>query len=192
MLRQVPYSEVGMNPVPLALAIGLVFATSAASVGSAASLDRDTIPPALAPVGAVHENLRASFDVLLRRATGSTATRVERLALVAFLRNTLIPHAQNEELVLYPALDSVLGTRGYATATMVLDHRAIANRTIELVSLLDQDPTVFQRKAVAVAALIDQHFANEEEFVLPNLARRMTDRALHALLQRMDAPLQED
>ncbi len=181
-----------MNRVPLAMAIGLVFATSAASVGSAAGLDRDTIPPALAPVGAVHENLRASFDVLLHRATGSTATRVERLALVAFLRNTLIPHAQNEELVLYPALDSVLGTRGYATATMVLDHRAIANRTIELVSLLDKDPAVFQQKAVAVAALIDQHFANEEAFVLPNLARRMTDRALRALLQRMDAPHQED
>jgi hemerythrin-like domain-containing protein len=141
----------------------------------------------LAPLGAEHENLRASFDMLLRRATASAATRAERLALVAFLRNSLIPHAQNEELVLYPALDSVLGTRGYATATMVLDHRAIANRTLELVSLLDKDPAVFQQKAVAVAALVDQHFANEEEFVLPNLARRMTDRALRALLQRMDA-----
>jgi hemerythrin-like domain-containing protein len=147
---------------------------------------RDTIPPALAPLGAEHDNLRASFDVILRRATAPAATRTERLALVTFLRNTLLPHAQDEELVLYPALENVLGTRGHATATMILDHRAIASRTLELVSLVDTDPTVFQRKAVAVAALIEHHFANEEQFVLPNLARRMSDRELRALLQRME------
>ena len=168
---------------------GVVLLTCASSTTAIAAVGaRDTIPPALAPLGAEHDNLRASFGVILRRATAPAATRTERLALVTFLRNTLIPHAQSEERVLYPALDSLLGTRGYATATMVLDHRAIANRTVELVSLVDADPTVFQQKAVAVAALVDHHFANEEEFVLPTLARKMTDRALRALLQRMNAP----
>jgi iron-sulfur cluster repair protein YtfE (RIC family) len=168
--------------------VGVALLTCASSTTALAAVgDRDTIPPALAPLGTEHSELRASFDFLLRRATAASATRTERLALVAFLRNTLIPHAQNEELVLYPALDSVLGTRGYATATMVLDHRAIASRTLELVSLLDQDPAGFQQKAVAVGALVEHHFANEEEFVLPNLARKMNDGALRQLLRRMNA-----
>jgi iron-sulfur cluster repair protein YtfE (RIC family) len=181
-----------MNRSLIPAVFGVALLTCASSTANAAVGDRDTIPPALAPIGTEHANLRASFDIRLRRATAPAATRAERLALVTFLRNTLIPHAQSEELVLYPALDSVLGTRGYATAIMVLDHRAIATRTLELVSLVDTDPAVFQDKAGAVAALIEHHFANEEEFVLPNLARRMGDRALRALLQRMDAPLQED
>jgi len=182
-----------MNRSLISAIAGVALWTCASSTTALAAVgDGDTIPSALAPIGIEHSELRASFDFLLRRATAASATRTERLALVAFLRNSLIPHAQNEELVLYPALDSVLGTRGYATATMVLDHRAIANRTLELVSLLDQDPTEFQQKAVAVGALVEHHFVTEEEFVLPILARKMPDRALRALLQRMDAPLQED
>jgi len=177
-----------MNRSLIRAVVGVAVLTCASSATALVAVgDRDTIPPVLAPIGTEHSALRASFDLFLRRATDPSATRTERLALVTFLRNTLLPHAQNEELVLYPALDSVLGTRGYATATMVLDHRAIANRTLELVSLLDQDPAGFQQKAVAVAALVEHHFGIEEEFVLPNLARRMTDRALRELLRRMNA-----
>jgi hypothetical protein len=178
-----------MNRSLIAVVVGVAVLTCASSATALAEVrDRDTIPAVLAPIGTEHSKLRANFELFLRRATATSATRTERLALVTFLRNTLIPHAQTEELVLYPALDSVLGTRGYATATMVLDHRAIANRTLELVSLLDQDPTGFQQKAVAVAALVEHHFAIEEDFVLPNLARVMSDRALRALLQRMETP----
>jgi len=176
-----------MNRSLIPAVVGVALLTCASSTTALAAVeDRDTIPAALAPIGTEHANLRASFDLLMGRATAPAATRAERLALVTFLRNTLLPHAQNEELVLYPALENVLGTRGHATATMILDHRAIASRTLELVSLVDTDPTVFQRKAVAVAVLIEHHFANEEQFVLPNLARRMSDRELRALLQRME------
>lgn len=146
---------------------------------------RDSIPPALSPFGTEHAMLRGDFDAVLRRAVAPAAARVEREQLVAFLRTALIPHAQLEERVLYPALENVLGTRGYATATMVLDHRAIARLTVELAALAD--PEAFQRKALAVAALVENHFANEEDFVLPNLARKMSDRDLRALLARMDA-----
>lgn len=148
---------------------------------------RDSIPPALSPFGTEHAMLRGDFDAVLRRAVAPAAARAEREQLVAFLRTALIPHAQVEERVLYPALENVLGTRGYATATMVLDHRAIARLTVELATLTSADPEAFQRKALAVAALVEHHFANEEDFVLPNLARKMGDRELRALLVRMDA-----
>jgi hemerythrin-like domain-containing protein len=168
--------------------VGMVVLTCAASRTAMAADTRDTIPPALAPWGTEHDDLHANFGVVLRVATAPNATRADRLALVTFLRNAVLPHAQDEELVLYPALDSVLGARGSATATLVLDHRAIADRTLELVTLVDGDPALFQRQAVAVGALIDHHFTVEEEFVYPNLARRMGNRAQQALMRRMQSP----
>lgn len=168
--------------------VGMVVLTCAASRTAMAADTRDTIPPALAPWGTEHDDLHTSLGGVLGIATAPNATRADRLALVTFLRNEVIPHAQDEELVLYPALDSVLGAKGSATATLVLDHRAIAEKTLELVSLIDTDPALFQRQAVAVGALIDHHFTVEEEFVYPTLARRMGNRAQQALMRRMHAP----
>ncbi len=160
---------------------------AAAVTGAVSPTGRDTIPRALSSFGSEHATLLGGFDAALARAMTPAATRAERQELVEFLRTALIPHAQVEERVLYPALDSVLGTHGYATATMILDHRAIARLTVELAALAPGDPQAFQRKALAVADLVESHFAKEEDFVLPNLARRMSDRDLRALLARMDA-----
>jgi len=172
--------------IPTGVALAALLGAAAAVAHTAPrAASRDTIPLALSPFGMEHEALLMNFGVALQRAVAAAATRAERERFVAFLRTTLIPHAQVEERVLYPALDSVLGTRGYATATMVLDHRAIARLTVELAALAD--PEAFQRKALAVAALVEHHFAKEEDFVLPNLARKMSDRELRALLARMDA-----
>jgi hypothetical protein len=176
-----------MNRLLLVAALAAVLggATPATGTASPAAL-RDTVPPALAPFGTEHAALLSGFDAALRRAVAPAASRAERQQFVVFLRSTLIPHAQVEERVLYAALDSVLGTHGYATATMVLDHRTIGRLTVELAALAPGDPEAFQRKAVVVAALVQNHFALEEDFVLPNLARNMTDRELRALLTRMD------
>ncbi len=174
--------------IPTAVALVTLLGGAAAVTGAAPpAAGRDTVPPALSPFGMEHEVLLRKFDVVLQRAVAPGATRAEREQFVAYLRTALIPHAQVEERVLYPALDSVLGTHGYATATLALDHRAIARRTIDLAAIPPTDTVAFQRKAFAVAGLIESHFANEEDFVLPNLARKMKDRDLRALLARMNA-----
>ncbi len=177
-----------MNRLSFSAAAALVplLGGATAVIGSPSPAGRDTIPPALSSFGAEHEALLGGFDAALARAVAPAATRAERQHLVEFLRTALIPHAQVEERVLYAALDSVLGTHGYATATMVLDHRAIARLTVELAALAPGAPETFQRKALAVAVLVENHFAQEEDFVLPNLARKMSDRELRALLVRMD------
>jgi hypothetical protein len=174
--------------IPTAAAL-VTLLGGAAAVAAAAppAAGRDTVPPALSSFEMEHDLLLAKFDLVLQRAVTPGATRAERDEFVAYLRTALIPHAQAEERVLYPALDSVLGTRGYATATLVLDHRAIARLTIELAALAPTDAVAFQRKAFTVAALLESHFAKEEDFVLPNLARKMNDLELRALLARMDA-----
>ena len=167
-------------------AIATLLGAAGVSGAVPTSAGRDTIPVALAPFGAEHANLLGGFHGILRRSLAPEATRADREQLVRFLRSAVVPHAQTEERVLYPALDSVLGTRGYATATMVLDHRGIASLTIELASLAAEEPAAFRDRALMVQALVENHFAKEEEFVLPNLARRMSDRDLRALLARMD------
>lgn len=160
----------------------------AATIGIAAPPPRpDTIPPALSSFGAEHDMLLNGFDAALNRAVLPAAADADRAAFVRYLRSSILPHALIEERVLYPALDSVLGTHGYATATLILDHRAIARRTIELAAVAPADTAVFSRRALAIATLIENHFAQEEDFVLPNLARKMKDRDLRALLARMDA-----
>jgi len=172
--------------IPTAVALVALLGGAAAVTGTAPrAASRDTIPPAPSPFGMEHAALLMNFDAALQRAVAPAATRAERERFVDYLRTAVIPHAQVEERVLYPALETVLGTRGYATATMVLDHRAIARLTVELAALAD--PEAFQRKALTVAALVEHHFAKEEGFVLPNLARKMNDRDLRALLARMDA-----
>ena len=176
-----------MKRLLIAAAAVAALLSGGTATASASLTGRDTIPLALSSFGSEHAILLGGFDAVLARATAPVATRAERQQFVDFLRKTLIPHAQVEERVLYPALDSVLGTHGYATATMVLDHRAIARLTVELAALAPGDPELFQRRALAVAALVENHFAKEEDFVLPNLARKMSDRELRALLARMDA-----
>lgn len=49
--------------------------------------------------------------------------------------------------MLYLALDSVLGTHGYASAILILDHRAIAGLTLELADLVRGSPLAFERRA---------------------------------------------
>lgn len=151
--------------------------------------ERDTIlPPSVAGFRAEHAALLQTFASRLRDAVAPTATRSDRAGLVLFLRADLLPHARVEELVLYPALDSVLGTRGSATLTMVMDHQVIARTIDELAALTGTaDPAQFNRRAYALEALIASHFAKEEEFALPALRERLSEPELHRLFDRMEA-----
>lgn len=157
-----------------------------ASAAASDAVRPDTLPPALAPLGAEHAELRAAFTAALNRAAAPGATRADRDGLISFLRSNLIPHAQVEERVLYPALETALDTRGFATATLILDHQAVARMTLELAALSDADPASFRSKALTLAGVVERHFANEEGFVFPSLAGKLGSRALRALLVRMD------
>jgi hypothetical protein len=135
---------------------------------------------------AEHAALAAGLDAALETALAPGATRNDRAGLVLFLRVDLLPHAAAEEAILYPAVERVLGTRGYATATLVLDHRKVSRIADDLATLAAAgDVAGFGRAAVALGAFFAYHFDREEEFVLPTLADRLPTRELNALLARM-------
>ena len=99
----------------------------------------------------------------------------EREALVGrvldFLRNTLLPHAEWEEQVLYTAVGELLGD-AKATATMSRDHVAIGRMVEALAETDREDIARLQELLYGLHALITVHFEKEEEIYLPLLDAR--------------------
>lgn len=111
--------------------------------------------------------------------------------IVAFLRDQLIPHAGQEEEVLYPEIDRITG--GPTTATMTLDHVEIGARTDRLAASVetaigDWGPGVaadLSRQLASLAAIVVLHFEKEEEALLPLLDEALTNEAASELFARM-------
>lgn len=111
--------------------------------------------------------------------------------IVAFLRDQLIPHAEQEEAVLYPEIDRITG--GPTTATMTLDHVEIGARTDRLAASVetaieDWDSDVaadLSRQLASLAAIVVLHFEKEEEALLPLLDAALTNEAAGELFARM-------
>ena len=153
-------------------------------VGNAAAT-RDTIPPRVSEFRGGHATLVSSFHALLAKAVAPAATQIDRASLIMFLRVELLPHAQAEEVTLYPAVERALGTKGYATATMVMDHRRVARLLDEMATLTASDPPAYMRRAYELDALIRAHFDKEEAFILPILSERLSPADLEDVLTRI-------
>jgi iron-sulfur cluster repair protein YtfE (RIC family) len=108
----------------------------------------------------------------LAAAEAAELGHAEREVLVehalAFLQGELVPHAEAEERVLYPAVAELLGAPE-ATAPMIHDHRAIRARIAELEQADPRDLPRLQELLYGLYALITVHFAKEEELYLPLL-----------------------
>jgi iron-sulfur cluster repair protein YtfE (RIC family) len=98
----------------------------------------------------------------------------ERHAIVGrildFLRETLLPYAEEEEQWLYAAVGKVLGNPE-STRPMTHDHIAIRVRVLELAATEDTDVDRFQELLYGLYALISVHFWKEEQLYLPLLER---------------------
>ena len=98
-----------------------------------------------------------------------------------FLTDHLTPHAQAEEVALYPVVGRVMGA-AEATATMSRDHVEVGRLTDELTALQArlsapvlglEDAKALRRVLYGLYALVKVHFAKEEEVYLPLLDARL-------------------
>jgi iron-sulfur cluster repair protein YtfE (RIC family) len=102
-----------------------------------------------------------------------------------FLAHHLIPHAEAEERVLYPAVQKAMNAPE-ATATMSRDHVEVGRLTEHLGELRARmasadkaeplssgDARELRRLLYGLSALITVHFAKEEEIYLPLLDARL-------------------
>ncbi|MCX7624555.1 MAG: DUF2249 domain-containing protein [Thermomicrobium sp.] len=109
-------------------------------------------------------------------------------ALVRFLREELLPHAEEEERVLYDRIEPLIPS-GQATLTMRLDHEAIARLTDELAVLTaaaagaspGERPAIerrLARRAADLVAIVRLHLEKEERAYLPLYERSAAEREL--------------
>jgi len=150
------------------------------------------------PLRAEHRELRPHL-----RALDTAADEVDRWdvdearhvlgEIVEFLRDHLVPHARAEEDVLYPAVERAMSAPG-ATMTMRADHEEIVARIDRLATTVDalgaDWPDADRARDVAhqlvgLSAILQLHFAKEEEVLLPVLDGALTGAQADELFGRM-------
>lgn len=90
--------------------------------------------------------------------------------VLEFLRNTLVPHAETEERMLYIVVGELIGA-AEATAPMTADHEAIRVLLDRLAETDLADTALLQELLYGLHALITTHFRKEEELYLPLIDR---------------------
>ena len=126
------------------------------------------------------EQLRAAGELVGHASLPDLVRAVDEA--LAFLRDQLIPHAAAEDAALYPVVERVMQAPG-ATATMRRDHEEVMRLVGQLGSVRDEfaygDPTPddvrdLQRLLYGLFAVVELHFAKEEEIYLPQLEESLT------------------
>ncbi len=96
--------------------------------------------------------------------------------IVGFFEEHILPHAAWEEKRLYPAVDKRAGGAYPFTSTMRYEHKIVARHVDELKRLAAApaaDAVAFQRRTDQLLGLLDAHFEEEEEVLLPILDKTM-------------------
>lgn len=137
-----------------------------------------------------HEELHSHIEHLGRAAREIPhLDTAEREALVArilgFLRDTLVPHAQAEEEVLYPAWAKLVGFES-AAVPMIHDHEEIVSRIERLERAGTDDIDTLQELLYGLYALVSVHFRKEEDIQLPAFDAAPAE-VTQAVLERMEA-----
>ena len=143
------------------------------------------------PLRTEHAELLPRLEALSAAAMATEDSEDEVLAALdaalAFLHDSLIPHAGAEDAVLYPRVEQVMHAHG-ATATMSRDHVEVVRLTADLQRVRGSlqgapDPDrrrELQRILYRLYAIIRLHLAKEEELYLPvldaDLGRRRPPR----------------
>lgn len=112
-----------------------------------------------------------------------------------FLARHLVPHAQAEDEVLYPVVQTVLGSPD-ATKTISRDHVEVGRYIDELAvlknelsgnTLTNAQARSLRRVLYGVYALLKVHFAKEEEVYLPILDHHLSPESAYDMFEKMEA-----
>ena len=141
------------------------------------------------------EHLEAYVDALEKEQP-----EADLQALVAFLQDDLMPHAQGEEAHLYPAVDPLVAQHGSPTATMRIDHQFISTYVQRLQETArewthaprEERPVLMRRAArlaLQLQALLQVHLEKEERVYLPLFEQYLSAAQQQGILDEMhEAP----
>ena len=105
------------------------------------------------------------------------------------METQLALHARKEEEALFPAIEALLGKDGSPTDVMRLEHADIHAQGDSLRALLAQDADVAALSATAdeIIALLDGHFAKEEQMLFPIVESLLDETTLAEVSAKMEA-----
>ena len=151
------------------------------------------------PLRDEHNELFPHVDQLRTAADGVGESDPVTLAAVGealdFLEHHLIPHAGAEDAALYPVVARIMGAPD-ATATMRRDHVEVGKLATELGMLREELASdggssflyrEMRRVLYGLYALVELHFAKEEEVYLPILDANLNADQATDLFRNMEA-----
>lgn len=111
-------------------------------------------------------------------SSSSAEQKKTMLKIVTFFKEHIKPHAEWEEKKLYPAVDK-RASKGSEifTSTMRYEHKIVGRWIEELekeATAKTSNAKLFSRKTDQLLGLINAHFEEEEEVLLPILDKSMT------------------
>lgn len=134
---------------------------------------------------AEHDALRSLFEEM--ESTTDRAAK-KRSALLARIKQGLLPHAKWEEQVFYPAFKERADRDGLKThAEAVEEHRAVEETVMPDVDSADVSTPQFAGRVKVFGEMIDHH-ASEEEKTMFRMARKLFDARERA---QLDAAYEE-
>lgn len=151
-----------------------------------------------------HKQLLVHIELLRTVANSVGSAPAETLRegvgqVYSFLIQQLIPHAQAEEQVLYPAVGRLLRAVE-ATETMSRDHLEVIRLTEELEGLRlhlfyapmsEAEEQALRQVLYGLYAIIRLHLAKEEEIYLPLIEARLPDEEVYQLVEVMERTVTE-
>lgn len=134
------------------------------------------------------DRLASRFQPLVQRAVAPAATRADREALVKFLSAEVLPYLAHEGSIVYPLVDSLWGSQGYATVSATFAQGAITSTVNQMRALAGSNKaTSFVGEANAAAGLLAAYFQQEESLIHPLLQTRLSRSAMMAVIAQVDA-----
>jgi len=150
-------------------------------------------------VRAIREHHRQIRDALRQRVAAALdrGARDDLNALVALLEGDLLGHARAEQQHLYPLMDELVREHGRATATMDIDHEAIADAVGRVAVAVERLRVARERQdrmtvrselreaLLRLDTLLDVHLDKEERVYLPLLEEHVSPESQASLIARM-------
>lgn len=148
------------------------------------------------PITADHQRIRGELERRVRAAL-ERGTRNDLDGLVALVEGELLGHARAEQRYLYPLMDELVRDHGRATATMQIDHEAIAAHArsvaeaVERLRVADdrmsrmEARTALRDALLRLEAVLGVHLEKEERVYLPLVAAHLSADEQRALAERM-------
>ncbi len=145
-----------------------------------------------------HRELEAKLGQHVEAIVNQNNSGAGADAFIAYLKQELLPHATSEERELYPMVDELVRKHGRPTATMSVDHEAIADlagRFAQAAAALRDAPAErraalaqsLRDLAIRLDAVIRLHLSKEERAYLPLVEQHVSADEQHRALERLHA-----